>query len=68
MLDRLVSINCRITERHERAVVAMVGAPARPVIIPLAGVDFEPVADPLGNGDSMRASMMLSVAKEIGLV
>lgn len=68
MLDRLVSISCRITERHERAVVAMVGAPARPVIIPLSGVDFEPVTEFLGNGDSFRASMMLSAAKEIGLV
>lgn len=68
MPDRLVSINCRIIERHERAVVAMVGAPARPVIIPLSGVDFEPFADPFLEGDSVKACMMLSVAKENGLV
>lgn len=68
MLDRLVSIPCRIVERHERAVIAMVGAPSRPVVIPLSGVDFEPVTGSGDDGDSFRASMMLSAAKEIGLV
>lgn len=68
MMDRLVSIPCRIIERHDRAVVAMVGAPARPAIIPLAGVDLEPVADIGAEADSFKASMMLSTAKEIGLV
>ena len=68
MLERLVSIPCRIVERHERAVIAMVGAPARPAIIPLSGVDFEPVPDLAGDGESFKASMMLSTAKEIGLV
>lgn len=68
MLERLVSIPCRIVERHERAVIAMVGAPARPVLIPLAGVELEPAADIGDDGGSYRASMMLSAAKEIGLV
>lgn len=68
MLDRLVSISCRVVERHERAVVAMVGAPSRPAIIPLAGVDFEPVPDLAADGNTFKASMMLSTAKEIGLV
>lgn len=52
----------QIVERHERAVVALFGLPSRPVIIPMAGVDFEP------DGEThFRATMSTELARVAGL-
>ncbi|RVH56234.1 hypothetical protein CN213_15925 [Sinorhizobium meliloti] len=59
----LRTFRLRILETHSRAVIAAVGCPARPVIIPLAGVDFEPTGP-----DSYQVTMSEELAKEYGLV
>lgn len=56
------SARVEVTERHERAVVALYGCPSRPVIIPLAGVDLTP-----DGGRFFTVTMDRSSAKEYGL-
>lgn len=70
-MDRnIFSTRARIVERHERAVVIMHGLPARPVIVPLANVDLEPIGfmdAPCGQEGFYRFTMARDVAKDIGL-
>ncbi|MCB5201675.1 hypothetical protein LH464_04180 [Neorhizobium sp. T786] len=62
MAREIFTTRLEVTERHDRAVVANYGLPSRPVIIPLAGVDFEP-----DGGRFYKATMSRETAKEYRL-
>jgi hypothetical protein len=70
MVLPFVTIRAPILEAHERAVVVSHGLPARPVIIPLANVDFEPVGfSPICDAATVyEFTMSREVAKDIGLI
>ena len=62
MERNVITTRVQVTERHERCVVALHGSPSRPVIIPMANVDFEP------DGETFfRVTMSSALAKEVGI-
>jgi hypothetical protein len=70
MAPDIFTTRAKVVEFGERAVVIAYGLPARPVLLPLAVVDAEPLGfddSPLGCEGFYRFTMSREVAKEYGL-
>jgi hypothetical protein len=69
-IPNIFTATVRIIDRRDREVVISYGSPARPVVVPIANVDFEPIGfmdHPRGEAGAYRLTMDRAVAKDIGL-